>query len=74
MEEIILEAQEKEASEVVTERTPEEIAARELEDIEKAKKAKRAAIFDKITTGILIALMASPFVILAYIFIWFITA
>ena len=36
----------------------------------KAKKAKRAAIWDKITTGILILLMASPAIILAYIFIW----
>lgn len=74
MEEIILEAQDKEADAVVVERTPEEIAARELEDIEKAKKAKRAAIWDKVTTGILIALMASPFLILAYIFAWFLAA
>ena len=74
MEEIILEGAEKEAAEVVTEKTPEEIAARELEEIVKAKKAKRAAIFDKITTGILIALMASPILILTYIFIWFLAA
>lgn len=40
------------------------------EEILKAKKAKRAAIWDKITTGILILLMASPALILAYIFIW----
>lgn len=36
----------------------------------KAKKAKWAAIWDKVTTGILILLMASPALILAYIFIW----
>ena len=40
------------------------------EEILKAKKAKWAAIWDKITTGILILLMASPALILAYIFIW----
>ncbi len=40
------------------------------EEILKAKKAKRAAIWDKITTGILILLMASPVLILSYIFIW----
>lgn len=40
------------------------------EEILKAKKAKWAAIWDKVTTGILILLMASPAIILAYIFIW----
>ena len=74
MEEIIVEGMDKEVDEVVVERTPEEIAARELEAIEKAKKAKKAAIWDKITTGILIALMASPILILTYIFVWFLTA
>ena len=43
------------------------------EDIARAKKAKLAAFWDKVTTGILILLMASPFLILAYIFTWFIT-
>ena len=43
------------------------------EDIARAKKAKLAAIWDKVTTGILILLMASPFLILGYIFYWFIT-
>ena len=41
------------------------------EEILKAKKKKRAAIGDKITTGILIFLMASPVLILGYIFLWF---
>ena len=36
-----------------------------------AKKKKIAAVVDKITTGILIALMASPIAILVYIFTWF---
>ena len=40
------------------------------EDILKAKKAKRAAIWDKFTTGLLILLMASPVLILGYIFYW----
>lgn len=43
-----------------------------LTDEQLAKKKKWAAIFDKITTGILILLMASPVAILAYIFLWFI--
>ncbi len=43
------------------------------EEIKKAKKAKLLAVWDKITTGLLIFLMASPFLILAYIFIWFAT-
>lgn len=40
------------------------------EEVIKAKKAKRAAIWDKITTGILILLMMSPLLILGYIFLW----
>ena len=43
-----------------------------LTDEQLAKKKKWAAFFDKITTGILILLMASPIAILAYIFLWFI--
>ena len=43
-----------------------------LTDEELEKKRKRHAIWDKVTTGILIALMASPIAILAYIFLWFI--
>ena len=44
----------------------------EIIEIEHQKKKKRAAIFDKITTGILILLMSSPVLILGYIFLWFI--
>ena len=44
-----------------------------LTDEQIAKKKKRDAIIDKITTGILIFLMASPFLILGYIFYWFLT-
>ena len=40
---------------------------------EMAKKKKIAEIWDKFTTGLLIFLMASPILILAYIFIWFLT-
>ena len=46
---------------------------RVLSDEELAKKKRRKEIWDKITTGILIFLMASPILILAYIFIWFLT-
>ena len=42
------------------------------DDIRRAKKKKWLAVWDKITTGILILLMCSPVLILAYIFIWFI--
>lgn len=45
----------------------------DISEEELAKKKKRAEIFDKITTGILIFLMASPILILGYIFIWFLT-
>ena len=41
-------------------------------EIKKRKKKKIAAVLDKITTGIFIFLMASPILILAYIFLWFI--
>ena len=44
-----------------------------LTDEQLAKKKKIAAIWDKVTTGILIFLMASPFLILGYIFYWFMT-
>ena len=44
-----------------------------LTDEELEKKRKWRDIWDKVTTGILIALMASPIAILAYIFIWFLT-
>lgn len=49
----------------------ESLAAKYEELDAKNKKWKR--IWDKITTGILIFLMASPFLILGYIFMWFIT-
>ena len=44
-----------------------------ISDEELANKKRRKEIWDKITTGILIFLMASPILILAYIFIWFLT-
>lgn len=49
----------------------ESLAAKYEELDAKNKKWKR--IWDKVTTGILIFLMASPFLILGYIFMWFIT-
>ena len=45
----------------------------EAEAAEKARKAKIAAIWDKVTTGLLIFLMCTPVLVLAYIFIWFLT-
>ena len=44
-----------------------------ISDEELARKKKIKEIWDKITTGLLIFLMASPILILAYIFIWFLT-
>lgn len=38
---------------------------------EQAKKRRVKQIWDKVTTGLFIALLASPFVILLYIFLWF---
>ena len=46
---------------------------RVLTDEELEKKKRRKEIWDKVTTGILIFLMSSPILILAYIFIWFLT-
>ena len=43
-----------------------------LTDEQIAKKRKWAAIWDKVTTGLLIFLMTSPLIILAYIFLWFV--
>ena len=48
--------------------TPEEIAELELKE---KKKKKLLAIWDKFTTGLLILLMASPVLILLYIFLSF---
>ena len=39
---------------------------------EKTKNVKWKEVGDKITTGLLIILLASPILILAYIFLWFI--
>ena len=43
-----------------------------LTEEEIAKNKKIAAVVDKITTGLLIFLMASPILILGYIFMYFI--
>ncbi len=44
-----------------------------LTDEQLAKKKKRKKIWDKVTTGFLIFLMAAPVLILIYIFAWFLT-
>ena len=38
---------------------------------EQARKKRVKQIWDKITTGLFIALLASPIAILLYIFLWF---
>lgn len=40
---------------------------------EQAKKRKMKEIIDKVTTGLFIALLASPIAILLYIFLWFVS-
>ena len=40
---------------------------------EQAKKKRVREIVDKITTGLFIALLASPIAILLYIFLWFVS-
>ena len=40
---------------------------------EQARKKRTKEIWDKVTTGLFIALLASPFVILLYIFLWFVS-
>ena len=48
------------------------LSEEEIVELKHQEKKKRDAVIDKITTGILIFLMASPVLILGYIFIWFI--
>ena len=43
-----------------------------IDDKRRARKKKLLAIWDKFTTGLLITLMASPILILLYIFLWFV--
>lgn len=43
-----------------------------IHDKKLARKKKLLAVWDKCTTGLLIALMASPLLILLYIFLWFV--
>lgn len=86
VEEAVAEEVAKEEPEVINAQVPDlEEVATEVEavdtrdyelrvsDEERAKKKKRQEIWDKITTGLLIFLMSSPILILAYIFIWFLT-
>ena len=54
----------------------EEVAEIEVDQefaAEQAAKRKRLEIWDKVTTGLFIALLASPVLILLYIFLWFIS-
>lgn len=66
-----------ELNEKNTAATEVEVDTRDFElrisDEERARKKRIREIWDKITTGLLIVLMASPILILAYIFIWFLT-
>ena len=40
---------------------------------EQAKKKRVREMWDKVTTGLFIALLASPIAILLYIFLWFVS-
>ena len=76
-EELVNEELTQENNEVCEKATEAEAAAPveeeyyELSGLTEAQR-KRNAIFDKITTGILILLMASPFLILVYLVLWFV--
>ena len=65
MEVALADSEEKSATEGM------EYTEAELSGLTDAQR-RRKAIWDKITTGILIALLASPIAILAFIFLWFI--
>lgn len=74
------ELKEMNAAEAVEENVTESAPAADTRDFElrvsdeeRARKKKVADIWDKVTTGLLIFLMSSPILILAYIFIWFLT-
>ena len=54
------------------EKTAEQLAEEEWQ-AEHDRKKKIQAVWDKITTGFLIFLMASPILILGWIFYWFLT-
>lgn len=61
-------------NEKYTEAPLEEVLDIELDQefaAEQAKKKRRLEIWDKITTGLFIVLLASPVLILLYIFLWF---
>ncbi len=43
-----------------------------IDEKKRARKKKWLAVWDKVTTGLLILLMTSPILILLYIFLWFV--
>lgn len=56
--------------------TGEEVKEIEIDQefaAEQARKKKILETWDKVTTGLFIALLASPFAILLYIFLWFLS-
>ena len=57
-------------TEPVVEEVAEIVIDQDFAD-EQAEKRRKREIWDKITTGLFIALLASPILILLYIFIWF---
>ena len=75
------EAVENEVAEVVESDTTEAVGvdnSEELKALSKAQQEQENAginwknVWDHFTTGLLIALMVSPILILAYIFLWFV--
>lgn len=64
---------------IETNETVEQVAPIEVSeetrmlDEKHAKKKKLLAIWDKVTTGLLILFMASPLLIVGYILLWFLS-
>lgn len=63
--------EENKVEEVVTENTETKEFAPHVP--EEKKKFSWKDFWDKVTTGLLILFLASPILVLAYIFIWFVT-
>ena len=65
--------EENKIEEVITENDSTEAVAEVAKHVPEEKSFSWSDFWDKVTTGLLILFLASPILVLAYIFIWFIT-